>query len=156
MITQVQLQQIEKWLYTNARPLEIAKWNLIFDKGTKTCLVDEMLKYQNVDGGFGGGFEPDIHTPDSTTISSAEAIILSQDFGLDLSADWAKNLLSWYENTVKDTPDIWERVPKSIYDHPHAHGGVMTLTRDSSPILMLWWRLHCYRVQVHSVCLVKK
>jgi len=120
MITQIQLQQIEKWLHTNGRPLEVAKWNLIFNKGTKESLIDEMLKYQNLDGGFGNGFEPDITTPESTTISSAEAIILSQDFGLDLSAVWAKNMLNWYENTAKDTPDIWERVPKSLDDHPHA------------------------------------
>lgn len=120
MITQDQLQQIEKWLFTHARSLEIAKWNLIFHKGTKECLVNELLKYQNPNGGFGNSLEPDITTPDSSTIASVEAIMLSQDYGLDLGATWAKKLLSWYENTMKDTPDIWERVPKSINDHPHA------------------------------------
>ncbi len=120
MITKKQLHQIEKWLFDNARPLEIAKWNLIFDKGTKESLIAEMLKYQNIDGGFGNCFEPDICTPESSAVASAEAIILSQDFGLDLDAKWAKNLLNWFESTAKDTSAVWERVPKSLDDYPHA------------------------------------
>lgn len=126
MITQKQLQQIETWLISNARPLEIAKWNLIFNKGTKANLIDEMLKYQNIDGGFGNGFEPDIHTPESAAVPSAEAIFAAYDFKLNLRESWAKKLLNWYEDTAKDTPAIWERVPKSLDDYPHAP----------------WWGIH--------------
>lgn len=120
MITQKQLHQIEKWLFANARPLEIAKWNLIFHKCAKSDLIDEMLKFQNVDGGFGNGFEPDIYAPDSSSVPSSEAIFLAQDYALDLEADWAKRLLDWYENTAKDTPAIWEGVPESLDEYPHA------------------------------------
>lgn len=120
MITQKQLKEIEHWLFTNARSIEIAKWNLIFEKGTKASLIAELLKYQNEDGGFGHAFEPDIHTPESAAVPSSEAIFLVQDYGLDLDDSWAKKLLNWYENTAKDTPAIWERVPKSVEEYPHA------------------------------------
>lgn len=120
MITKQQLRQIENWLYANARSIEIAKWNLIFNKGTSENLVAEMLKYQNPDGGFGNGLESDILTPESSAICSAEAIFMSKDFVLDLSMDWTKKLLAWIENTVLDIPPFWEAVPKSVEDYPHA------------------------------------
>ena len=119
MLNKNQIQKIEKWIFKNARPLEIAKWNLLFGKGTQNQLITEMLKYQNSDGGFGNGFEADILTPESAAIPSAEAIFTAQDFGLDLSADWTKRLLAWFENIASDTPSFWEQVPKSLEDYPH-------------------------------------
>lgn len=120
MITKQQLRQIENWLYANARPIEIAKWNLIFNKGSSENLIAELLKYQNHDGGFGNGLESDILTPESSAICSAEAIFMSKDFNLDLNMDWSKKLLGWFENTVLDMPPFWEAVPKSVEDYPHS------------------------------------
>lgn len=120
MITRKQFQQIENWLFSYARPIEIAKWNLLFNNGTRESLLKEMLAYQNIDGGFGNGIEPDILTPDSGAVSSVEAIFISQDFGLDLEAVWAQELLHWFEKTADDTPAIWERVPSSLDKYPHA------------------------------------
>ena len=65
-------------------------------------------------------FEPDIHTPESAAVPSAEAIFAAYDFKLDLRESWAKKLLNRYEDTAKDTPAIWELVPKSLDDHHHA------------------------------------
>lgn len=119
MLIKQQLQQIENWLTKNARPVEVAKWNLMFGKGTVEDLVSEMIKYQNPDGGFGNGFESDILTPESAAIPSAEAIFTAQDYGLDLTADWAKKLMGWFVNTAADTPSFWEAVPPSLEDYPH-------------------------------------
>lgn len=69
---------IEDWIYANARPLEVAKWNMLFEKGASDNLITEMLKYQNDDGGFGGGFESDILTPESAAIPSGEAIFMGK------------------------------------------------------------------------------
>lgn len=120
MITKQQLSTTENWIYKNARPLEIAKWNLLWGKGNKEELVAEMVKYQNADGGFGNGFEADILTPESAAIPSCEAIFMAQDYNLDLTADWAKKLYYWLENTVQSTPSFWNPVPKSLEDYPHA------------------------------------
>lgn len=119
MLKKQQLEQIENWLMNNARPLEIAKWNLLWKKGTAENLIREMEKYQNPDGGFGNGFEPDILTPQSSAISSAEAIFMAYEYGLDLSDNWSKKLMEWFQRTVSKTPSFWEAVPPSIEDYPH-------------------------------------
>lgn len=118
-LTKRQLFSVENWIYTNARPLEVAKWNLTFGKGNVSDLVTEMLKYQSGDGGFGNGFEADTLTPESAAIPSAEAICTAQDYGLDLNSEWAKKLLNYFEKTCQNTPSYWEPVPKSIEDYPH-------------------------------------
>lgn len=118
-ITKKQLIAIETWIYKNARPLEIAKWNKIWGKCTDNAVLLEMLKYQNSDGGFGNAFEPDILLPQSSAIASAEAILTAFDFGLDISGDWYKRLLNYFVSTTQNTLSYWEFVPKDIENYPH-------------------------------------
>lgn len=115
-----QIEKIEQWIYQNARPIEAAKWNRLFNKGSKEDIVAEMLKFQNEDGGFGKGFESDILLPLSAAIPSAEAIFTAYDYELDCSADWFKRLLQYFESTIQTTPSFWECVPKELEDYPHA------------------------------------
>jgi hypothetical protein len=118
-LSKKKLDSIQRWILSNARPVEQAKWNHVCGGGTKAEIVTEMLKYQNGDGGFGNGFESDILTPESSSIASAEAVFTAQDYGLDLSAEWAKALYGYFERTRQATPSFWEKVPKSLEDHPH-------------------------------------
>jgi hypothetical protein len=117
-LKKAQIEKIENWIYKNARPLEAAKWNLLWGKGSTDDLLNEMLKYQNSDGGFGNGFESDILIPQSSAIASAEAIFTAFDFGLDMKANWFENLLNYFMKTKQDTPSYWEALPRQIEDYP--------------------------------------
>jgi len=55
-----QLLKMDEWMCSNARPYDFAKWNYLFNGGSKDAIVEEMLKYQNADGGMGSGFEADV------------------------------------------------------------------------------------------------
>lgn len=114
------IMKMEDWIYKNARPIEVAKWNNLFNNGSKDSIVEEMLKYQNVDGGFGNGFESDILLPTSASIPSTEAIFTAYDYELDCSAKWFEELLHYFEKTIQVTPSFWEKVPKACEDYPHA------------------------------------
>ena len=48
---------MDDWMQSNARSYDFAKWNYLFNNGSKDAIVKEMLKYQNADGGMGSGFE---------------------------------------------------------------------------------------------------
>ncbi len=107
-------------MHFNARPYDLAKWNYLFGGGSKQAIVDEMLKYQNSDGGMGNGFESDMLCPLSAAIPTAEAIFQAYEYGLDCNSDWMKRILAYLENTVKDIPKYWEDCPKESMDYPHA------------------------------------
>jgi hypothetical protein len=44
---------IRRWMYRNARPLDLARWNFHFEKGGIPPVLEALSAYQNEDGGFG-------------------------------------------------------------------------------------------------------
>ena len=119
-LTQIQLLGMDEWMRSNARPYDLAKWNYLFNSGSKDAIVEEMLKYQNTDGGMGSGFEADVLCPLSAAIPTAEAIFQAYEYGLDFDSEWMKRILSYFENTMQDIPKYWEDCPKEVMDYPHA------------------------------------
>ena len=115
-----QIQTIDKWMHTHARPYDLAKWNYLVNDGSKNDIVFEMLKYQNPDGGMGSGFEPDVICPKSAAIPTAEAIFQAYEYDLDCTSDWMKRILAYFEQSVQNIPKYWEDCPKEAMDYPHA------------------------------------
>lgn len=112
MLTKEQLKKMNEWMQVNARPYDRAKWNYLFNGGSKEQIVEEMLKYQNADGGMGSGFEADVLCPLSAAIPTAEAIFQAYEYDLDCSSEWFKTILAYFENSVQDIPKYWEDSPK--------------------------------------------
>lgn len=119
-LEECQVKSIEKYILNNARDIEKAKWNYLFNNGKKEDIVSELIKYQNSDGGFGNGLEADCLLQDSTNITSAEAILIAYDYGLDCKDEWFEKLLMYFERNIQNTPSFWEKVPKEVEDFPHA------------------------------------
>jgi hypothetical protein len=119
-LAKTQLKNIDNWIQINARPYDKAKWNYLINRGSKENIVSEMLKYQNSDGGFGNGYEPDILLPLSASIPTAESIFQVYDFELDCTAKWFSKMLGYFENSIQDIPKYWEDTPKEAMDYPHS------------------------------------
>lgn len=115
-----QFEKMDEWMQSNARPYDRAKWNYLFNGGNKKSIVEEMLKFQNPDGGMGNGFEPDNVYPMSAAIPTAEAIFQVYEYDLDCTGSWFGKVLSYFENSVQDIPKYWEDSPKEAMDYPHA------------------------------------
>lgn len=119
-LQKTQMESIQKHIFNNARDIEKAKWNYLFNNGSKEAIVSELVKYQNSDGGFGNGLEADILLPASSSIASTEAILIAYDCEINCEEPWFKNLLSYFEKTIQKTPSFWEKVPKEVENFPHA------------------------------------
>jgi hypothetical protein len=74
MSTQNLLTNAEEFLWKNARLLERQSFRYHFQQGTREAVLTALKAYQNPDGGFGNGLEPDKTTPYSQPID--------QEFGL--------------------------------------------------------------------------
>lgn len=122
-LTHDQFNQIESYVKMNGRELEQTMWDTAFHHGPKEAIVEALRKYQNGDGGFGNGLEADIQMPDSSSIASAEAILIAYEYDLDCKAEWFKELLAYLEQTISKDGSIqsfWEKVPSTVEEHPHA------------------------------------
>lgn len=119
MINEV-YEKARKFIYRNARPLDLALWKYHFEGGGKKDVIDVLAFYQNADGGFGHGIEPDFLNPNSTPIATWRAIGIFNE--IDASADEkiVKDILR-YLDSGKDFQDgKWYNTVKTNNDYPHA------------------------------------
>ena len=61
-------EKARAFVYRNARPLDIARWQYHFESGSSDAVLKALATYQNADGGFGHALEPDAWNPNSSPI----------------------------------------------------------------------------------------
>ncbi len=59
-----------KFIYRNARPIDLARWQYHFETGNKEVVLNVLSNYQNMDGGFGHALEADAWNPNSSPIQT--------------------------------------------------------------------------------------
>lgn len=120
----VLMAQIEdnKWLniknliFNQGRLLERKLYSYFFEKGSKEGVLKALSAYQNDDGGFGNGIEPDILCPDSSAIG-AETALYILDL-LDLKEEkLSKKLIDWIINAQNNEGFI-DHPPKNLFNYP--------------------------------------
>jgi len=107
----------------NARPLELAIYKYFFENESNQAVVDELLKFQNSDGGFGNALEPDFFNPNSSPIATNDAIItLSRVNALDRNSDIVKGIVCYLEShdSFDEDKKRWLFAIDSNNDYPHA------------------------------------
>jgi hypothetical protein len=87
----------------------------------QTDLLEELKKYQNPDGGFGHGLEPDTMLPSSSVVCTDEAIHYLNELEDTKSKERIiSDIVSYYESTYNQKKEAWELVPKDVDNYPHA------------------------------------
>lgn len=75
-------EKVRKFIYRNAKPLDLARWRYHFEDGSKEAVLSALSTYQNKDGGFGYALEADSFNPNSSPIQTwvATEILREIDF----------------------------------------------------------------------------
>lgn len=120
-LTQEQFMKIKKWMYRNARPLDIARWKYNFEDGSKEEVLKALAAYQNLDGGFGHALEADSWNPNSCPIQTWRATEILYELGVtDKENEIVKGILA-YLDSKKDFQDgYWLTAVPTNNDYPHA------------------------------------
>ena len=112
-----------KFVLENAHPLDLAVYKYYFENESSQAVVDELSKFQNVDGGFGHALEPDFFNPNSSPIATNDAIItLARVNALDRDSDIVKGIVRYLESHDSFDKDKkrWLFAIDSNKDYPHA------------------------------------
>ena len=116
-----QLEKAGKFIFQHGRLLERQLYATFFQGGPKEACIKALLAYQNEDGGFGNGIEPDLLCPDSTAIGAETAMgILDL---LDAGAggpegEIVTHLVSWIVAN-QDDRGVIPHPPARLLDYPH-------------------------------------
>ena len=126
------------YILRNSRLLERQMYSVLFEGAPVEMVIKAISAYQNLDGGFGNGIEPDLLTPVSTGIGMETAF-----YYLDMLTnkmpciDQVKPLLQkareWVEHTITESGLI-PFTPEDVQTYPHQ---VWWLNSDETRILSL-------------------
>lgn len=73
----------KKFILKNSRPLDMARWNYLFEDGSKEDVISVLKTYQNDDGGFANALEPDCWNINSTPLQTWVATQIIKEINLD-------------------------------------------------------------------------
>lgn len=84
-------------------------------------IINELIKFQNDDFGFGHGLEPDIRMPYSSVICTNHAIhILDQVKDKSLTEELRKQIVEYYENSYLEDLERWRMTIPTVDEFPRA------------------------------------
>ncbi|HAM62866.1 MAG: hypothetical protein A2Y20_00300 [Firmicutes bacterium GWF2_51_9] len=116
-----EIERIRKWIYRNARPLDLALWKYHIEYRSNDDVEVALAAYQNLDGGFGHALEADAWNPASTPIQTSTAIEKIESIGgLDRNHPMIQEILTYLASGKDFQGNRWENVVKENDGFPHA------------------------------------
>lgn len=113
-------KQTKIWMQRNARPLELARWEYLFDGGSRERVIQYLASYQNEDGGFGNGLEPDFWMPDSSAIATWSACQQLIEVNATKDEKIVRNLVNYLLLSYNREAELWLTVTPEHNLYPHA------------------------------------
>lgn len=116
----------KKFILKNSRPLDMARWNYLFENGSKEEVITALKAYQNDDGGFANELEPDCWNINSIPLQTWVATQIIKEINLDdKNHPIIKGILDYLSS-------------KDEFDGHRWHGLNTVVTNDNYPHAP-WW-----------------
>jgi hypothetical protein len=108
------------FIITHARPLERTLFEQAFADGPSWRVIDALATFQNPDGGFGHGLEPDVLTPASGALSTSVALRRLAEVGAPADHPVVVAVSDYLRATLVPHERVWRIVPPETEGAPHA------------------------------------
>ncbi|WP_241535922.1 hypothetical protein [Indiicoccus explosivorum] len=105
---------------TRARPLDRALYEYLFESGSRSSVLAELGTYQNPDGGFGNGLEPDFRCQASSALATSVALQVLTEVEADASEEMVNRTISYLLNTYDEDKKGWQIMPREVETAPRA------------------------------------
>ncbi|MBN1814642.1 MAG: hypothetical protein JXA14_22570 [Anaerolineae bacterium] len=109
-----------RFLKTQARPLERTMFEHRFEGASAERVVTELARFQNKDGGFGHGLEPDLRTPMSSALATEIGLRTLKELGCASDHPLVVEAVRFFLETIDSQAKVWRVVPFDANAHPHA------------------------------------
>lgn len=118
------IESIKQKVYSQGRDLEVAIYNTLFESDEREMVSYALSLYQNKDGGFGHGLEPDCTNPNSSPFQTSVALEILCDVGYrehnldEFTKDMLNRTFKYLLKTIEG--DYWPLTIPSNNDYPCA------------------------------------
>ncbi|MBN8191310.1 hypothetical protein JI667_04030 [Bacillus sp. NTK074B] len=103
-----------------ARPLEQKLYSFYFEGGSRDDVIQELLSFQNEDGGFGQAIEPDFRLGDSSPLATTVGLQIAKDLALPANHHIIQKAMEYLNNTYDEDLQGWNAVSDKVNTVPHA------------------------------------
>jgi hypothetical protein len=100
--------------------LDRALFAYSLEHGSPAAVLQELAVYQNADGGFGHGLEPDIRTPASSPLATTVAFGLLRRLHAAADHPLVRRGISYFRATFDAAGQRWPMAFADVDDAPHA------------------------------------
>jgi len=114
------LNKAISWLYRSGRPIDVARYEYLFLNKNQETLIETLKSYQNDDGGFGHGLEPDSQNPFSSPIQTWIALSIIEELKLEKNHEIVINTLDYLENKAPKKNSLFYATVPTNNSYPHA------------------------------------
>ncbi|MEK6266408.1 MAG: hypothetical protein N2B06_16810 [Clostridium sp.] len=114
-------EQLNSYMDTEARPLEKSIFNYYFNDSSGDDILDSLEAFQNTDGGFGKGIEPDFKLIKSSPMATSIGLrYLSKLDNSDRAQNMIVKAVEYLETTFDSNRNGWYSVSSNVNNYPHA------------------------------------
>lgn len=114
-------EEARRFLYRNARPLDLARWRFHFENGSREEVLALLAAYQNPDGGFAHALEPDCWNPNSSPVQTWCATEILRELGpTDKAHPIVQGILHYLSLGTDFDGHVWANCVPTNNDFPHA------------------------------------
>jgi hypothetical protein len=118
--SQAAFERAKNYLYTNGRILDQRRYEYHFEGGSHAAVVEALAAFQNEDGGFGRGLEPDLRTMASSVIATSTAFGILREIGASARKPAVQLGVQYLLDTYDKEKGVWPIIPPEVEDAPHA------------------------------------
>lgn len=108
------------FIKTNVRKLENARFEYEFEYGNKETVLNYLKPFQNDDGGFGHGIEPDFWLPKSSPMATWVAGQILMEIEVEADNQMVNKMIEYLLKTNKIKTGMWDSVLPETNEYPHA------------------------------------
>lgn len=111
------------FLKTQARPLELLRWNFLNGNATLDPILRALETFRNSDGGFGQALEPDMRSMGSSVLATLEALGIMAGLKVPPEEPLLSEALKWLTDTggaYDAKRRLWPYLPPDIDESPRA------------------------------------
>jgi hypothetical protein len=109
-----------EFVHSNARPVDRALFQYHFEDGSIDTVLEELVKFQNDDGGFGNAMEPDFRLKASSPMATSVGLQYCTELGLDSNHHIIKDAIRYLVTSYDSDDDYWPATSLAVNDEPHA------------------------------------
>ncbi len=119
-LSQAAFQRAMAFVEEQGRDLDRALLAYHFAGGPAEEVLSALAAYQNDDGGFGHGLEPDLRTPASSVIATTVAFQNFRSLHVPAEHPIVRNALTYLLEAYDESRQVWPIIPPEVESAPHA------------------------------------